>query len=114
MSMFRRVVVTGMGAISPVGLNAKECFRRITDMPFQSPASKLSFADSVVHSVADPGPSSSKHPRFIEFGLNVARQVCRYESSLNAQAIADSGYEITDKNRCRIGFALFQDITKTK
>lgn len=103
----RRVVVTGLGIVSPVGLNLKESWENI--LAGKSGASLITEFDTENHSVKfactvkgfDPeayGLSSKdlkKMDTFIHYGIAAADQ-----------AIKDSGLEITDKNAERIGVSI--------
>ncbi|NQZ54663.1 MAG: beta-ketoacyl-ACP synthase II [Piscirickettsiaceae bacterium] len=102
----RRVVVTGLGAITPVGLNVKDSWESIL-------AGKSGIAPLTVFDVSDfsvrfggsiknfdittiiSRKDAKKMDKFIHYGLAAGKE-----------AIEDSGIEITDENAERIGVAI--------
>lgn len=102
----RRVVITGLGIVSPVGLNLKETWSNITagksgvvtidkfdttDFPAKIAATVKGFdATSVI-----PAKELKKMDTFIHYGLIAADE-----------ALNDSGLEITEANAERIGVAI--------
>jgi 3-oxoacyl-[acyl-carrier-protein] synthase II len=102
----RRVVVTGLGIVSPVGLNLKESWDNIvagnsgvvaidkfdtTDFPVKIAATVKGFdATSVI-----PAKDLKKMDTFIHYGMVAADE-----------ALRDSGLEITEENAERIGVAI--------
>ncbi len=102
----RRVVVTGLGIVSPVGLNLKESWSNITagnsgvvaidrfdtsDFPAKIAATVKNFdAGDVI-----PNKDLKKMDAFIHYGLVAADE-----------ALNDSGLEITEQNAERIGVAI--------
>lgn len=102
----RRVVVTGIGIVSPVGLNLKETWANIvagksgvvtidsfdtSDFPVKIAATVKGFdASSVI-----PVKELKKMDTFIHYGLVAADE-----------ALKDSGLEITEQNAERIGVAI--------
>lgn len=102
----RRVVVTGLGIVSPVGLNLKETWGNITagksgvisidkfdtsEFPAKIAATVKGFdASSVI-----PAKDLKKMDVFIHYGLVAADE-----------ALKDSGLEITDANAERVGVAI--------
>lgn len=102
----RRVVVTGLGAVTPVGLNVKESWENIL-------AGKSGIAPLTVFDVSDfsvrfggsiknfdittiiPRKDAKKMDTFIHYGLAAGKE-----------AIEDSGIEVTDDNAERIGVAI--------
>ncbi|MCF6767317.1 beta-ketoacyl-ACP synthase II [Thiotrichales bacterium 19S11-10] len=111
----RRVVVTGLGMISPVGLNLKDSWENIKKG--QSGVAKLEGFDL-------PGPDLS------EFKAQIAAQVKGYnpEDYFNTkelkkldvvlqygliatdEAVKDSGFEVTEENAHRIGISVSSGI----
>jgi 3-oxoacyl-[acyl-carrier-protein] synthase II len=102
----RRVVVTGLGIVSPVGLNLKESWDNIvagtngvapiteydvSEYPVRFAATVKNFDASHVIPVKD----QKKMDLFIHYGLVAAEE-----------ALQDSGLEITDENAARIGVAI--------
>ncbi len=102
----RRVVITGLGIVSPVGLNLKETWDNITagksgvvtidkfdtsDFSVKIAATVKGFdATSVI-----PAKDLKKMDTFIHYGLIAADE-----------ALKDSGLEITERNAERIGVAI--------
>lgn len=102
----RRVVVTGLGIVSPVGLNLKESWANIvagnsgviaidkfdtSDFPVKIAATVKGFdATSVI-----PAKDLKKMDVFIHYGMVAADE-----------ALRDSGLEITEENAERIGVAI--------
>ena len=102
----RRVVVTGLGIVSPVGLNLKESWDNIIAgksgaaniTEFDTEAFSVKFACTVKNFDSEPYVSPKelkKMDTFIHYGI-----------AASDQAIKDSGLEITDKNAERIGVAI--------
>ncbi|HEY9052286.1 MAG TPA: beta-ketoacyl-ACP synthase II [Gammaproteobacteria bacterium] len=102
----RRVVVTGLGIVSPVGLNLKESWANI--LAGKSGASPITEFDTTDFSVTfactvkDFDASEYIHPKelkkmdtFIHYGIAAA-----------VQAINDSGLEVTEANAERIGVSI--------
>jgi 3-oxoacyl-[acyl-carrier-protein] synthase II len=102
----RRVVVTGLGIVSPVGLNLKESWDNIaagangvgpiteydaSSFPVRIAATVKDFDASHVIPVKD----QRKMDVFIHYGLVAAEE-----------ALIDSGIEVTDANADRIGVAI--------
>ena len=102
----RRVVITGLGIVSPVGLNLKECWDNI--LAGRSGISPITHFDATDFPVRIAGTvrgfdatqyMSSKDARkmdgFIHYGI-----------AAGVQAIQDSGIEVTEANAERIGVAI--------
>jgi 3-oxoacyl-[acyl-carrier-protein] synthase II len=102
----RRVVVTGLGAITPVGLSAKESWDNI--VAGQSGIAPLTLFDTSDFSVkfgasvknfdattVIPKKDMKKMDTFIHYGIAAAKE-----------AIDDSGLAITEENAERIGVAI--------
>jgi 3-oxoacyl-[acyl-carrier-protein] synthase II len=102
----RRVVVTGIGAITAVGLNAKDTWENITagksgvapitlfDVSEFSVKFGANIKDFDVTTVI-PKKDAKKMDTFIHYGLAAAKE-----------AIEDAGLEVTDENAERIGVAI--------
>ena len=102
----RRVVVTGLGIVSPVGLNLKETWDNITagtsGIVSIDTFDTSDFAVKIAATVKDfdassviPAKDQKKMDKFIHYGLVAADE-----------ALKDSGLEITDDNAERIGVAI--------
>lgn len=102
----RRVVVTGLGAVTPVGLSVAESWENIlagksgvapittfdvTDFPVRFGASVKNFDVETVISRKD----AKKMDTFIHYGIAAA-----------VEAIKDAGLEVTDANAERIGVVI--------
>jgi len=102
----RRVVVTGLGIVSPVGLNLKESWDSIIAgksgaaniTEFDTEPFSVKFACTVKNFDSEPYVSKKelkKMDTFIHYGI-----------AASDQAIKDSGLEITEENAERIGVAI--------
>ncbi len=102
----RRVVITGLGAITPVGLNVEESWKNI--LAGNSGIATIDRIDTSGFSVTFGGSvkgfdvteyitpkEARKMDVFIHYGMAAAKQ-----------AIADSGIEVTEENAERIGVAI--------
>lgn len=102
----RRVVVTGLGTVSPVGLNVKSSWENI--LAGKTGIGPIEHFDVSEYTVRfggtvknfEPGDlittkDAKKMDMFIQYGIAAA-----------AEAIADSGIEVTDENAERIGVAI--------
>lgn len=102
----RRVVITGLGIVSPVGLNLKESWDNIVAGTsgvalideFDTSNYSVKIAATVKNfdgTVAIPKKDLKKMDIFIQYGLVAAEE-----------ALIDSGLEITEENADRIGVAI--------
>ena len=102
----RRVVVTGLGIVSPVGLNLNESWESIINgksgaasiTEFDTEKFSVKFACTVKNFDSESYVSRKelkKMDTFIHYGIAAADQ-----------ALNDSGLEITDENAERIGVAI--------
>ncbi len=102
----RRVVVTGMGIVAPVGLDTKSAWENI--VAGKSGIRPITHFDVEAFSVRFGGPvydfdveqylsrkEARKMDKFIHYGM-----------AAGIQAIEDANLEITDENRKRIGVAI--------
>ena len=103
----RRVVITGLGAVTPVGLNVKDTWKNI--LAGKSGVEALTDFENIENfstrfgaSVKDfdittiiPKKDAKKMDTFIHYGIAAGKE-----------AIEDSGLEITDENAERIGVAI--------
>jgi 3-oxoacyl-[acyl-carrier-protein] synthase II len=102
----RRVVITGLGAVTPVGLNVNETWGNILagksgvapltsfDVSDFSVRFGASIKDFDINSII-PRKDAKKMDMFIHYGIAASKE-----------AIEDSGLEITDENAGRIGVAI--------
>ena len=102
----RRVVITGLGAVTPVGLNVNEtCENILAGKSGVAPLTSFDVSDFSVRfgaSIKDfdinsiiPRRDAKKMDTFIHYGIAASKE-----------AIEDSGLEITDENAERIGVAI--------
>ena len=102
----RRVVVTGLGMLSPLGLNSEETWRRL--LAGESGIGEITHFDSSNYSTSFAGQindfdpleyiekkETKKMDRFIQLGIAAGKQ-----------AMADSGLTITEDNAHRVGVAI--------
>ncbi|GAB4357592.1 MAG: beta-ketoacyl-ACP synthase II [Gammaproteobacteria bacterium] len=102
----RRVVVTGLGAIAPVGLTAEECWQSVVNgrsgigpiERFDTSAFSTRFGGEVrgfdVEQIMSRKDARKMDP-FIHYGI-----------AAGLQALDDSGIEVTEENAHRIGVAI--------
>jgi len=101
--MSRRVVVTGMGCISPVGNNVKETWDSI--LAGKSGAGLITHFDASKHKTRFAAEVKGFDPIPL-FGPREARKMDRYTQFATAvamEALAQSGLKIDESNRDRIG-----------
>jgi 3-oxoacyl-[acyl-carrier-protein] synthase II len=102
----RRVVITGMGMVSPVGLSVKESWDNILAgksgiapiTHFDTTGFATTFGGSVKHfdiTAYIPAKDAKKMDPFIHYGIVASME-----------AIKDSGLEVTEENAERIGVAV--------
>ena len=101
--MSRRVVVTGMGAITPIGLNVEDFFQSVKQGKHGfGPITKFDCADYKCHVAAevkgfDAGNyMDSKAARRME-------PFCQYAVAAAKEALADSGIDMTKEDPYRVG-----------
>jgi len=101
-----RVVVTGLGAVTPVGLDVASSWSAITQgvsgaapiTAFDTDAFTTRFSCSVKDFSAEgyiPTKDAKRMDPFIQFGMVAG-----------IQALRDSGFEVTDENCQRVGCAI--------
>lgn len=104
--MKRRVVVTGLGAVSPLGLNVKETWDGI--LAGKSGINTIEHFDTSGFSVTFGG--SIKNFDITNYiSMKDARKMdpfIHYGMAAGIEAIDDSGLEVTDENAERIGVAI--------
>ena len=101
--MSRRVVVTGMGCISPVGNNVKETWDSILEG--KSGAAMITHFDASKHKTRFAAEVKGFDPVAL-FGTREARKMDRFTQFATAvamEALEQSGLQIDDSNRDRIG-----------
>jgi 3-oxoacyl-[acyl-carrier-protein] synthase II len=102
----RRVVITGLGVVTPVGLNVQESWQNIlAGKSGVAPLTVFDTSEFSVHFGASvkgfditdhiPKKDAKKMDTFIHYGIAAGKE-----------AIEDSGLEITDDNAERIGVAI--------
>ena len=102
----RRIVVTGLGCVSPLGLNVADTWQRLlagksgaTNIDtFDASTFPVRFSCSVKGFIAEdyfPVKDQKKMDVFVQYGI-----------AAGIEAIADSGLEITEANAGRIGAAI--------
>ncbi len=101
--MGERVVVTGMGAISPIGLSAKESWQNaVVGVPGLGPITRFDTTDYFVKIACEvkgfdpkaymPSRDARRQDRFEQMAVAVAKE-----------AIEQAGLEITEENAGRVG-----------
>jgi 3-oxoacyl-[acyl-carrier-protein] synthase II len=101
--MSRRVVVTGMGCISPVGNNVKETWDSI--LAGKSGAAMITHFDASKHKTRFAAEVKGYDPVAV-FGAREARKMDRFTqfaASAAIEALEQSGLKIDEANRDRIG-----------
>jgi 3-oxoacyl-[acyl-carrier-protein] synthase II len=100
----RRIVVTGLGAVSPVGANLKETWSNITSgvsgvktiSGFDTSDFSVKIAATVDNFTSVVPPKSTKKmDTFIHYGIAAAEE-----------ALLDSGLDVTEENADRIGVVI--------
>ncbi len=102
----RRVVITGLGAVTPVGLNVKDTWDNILAgksgvaplTGFDTSGFSVHFGASIKNfdiTTIIPRKDAKKMDTFIHYGIAAGKE-----------AIDDSGIEVTDENAYRIGVAI--------
>jgi len=102
----RRVVITGLGAITPVGLNVKETWENIL-------AGKSGIAPLTIFDVSDYSVRFGGSIKNFDITTIIPRKEARkmdtfihYGIAAGKEAIEDSGIEVTDDNAERFGVAI--------
>jgi 3-oxoacyl-[acyl-carrier-protein] synthase II len=102
----RRIVVTGLGLVTPVGIGVKESWKNIVDgvsgITKISKFDATNFSSQIAGEVKDFDPINYLNPKearrmdtFIQYGL-----------VSGIEAIKDSGFEISEYNAHRIGVSI--------
>jgi len=102
----RRVVVTGVGIVAPVGLDAKTAWENI--LAGKSGIQPITHFDVGPFSTRFGGPIYGFDPENYVSKKDVRKmdKFIHYGIGAGTQAIEDAGIEITDDNRKRIGVAV--------
>ena len=101
--MSRRVVVTGMGCISPVGNNVKETWESI--LAGKSGAGMITHFDASKHKTRFAAEVKGFDP-VVLFGQREARKMDRFTqfaTGVAMEALEQSGLKIDESNRDRVG-----------
>ncbi len=102
----RRVVVTGMGMLTPLGLNVKDSWQGI--LAGKSGAAPVDFFDVSEYTTQFSASVRGFDPT-VYMNSKEARKVdvfVQFATAAALQAMDDAGLEITDENRDRIGVAI--------
>lgn len=102
----RRVVITGLGAVTPVGLSVKESWDNIL-------AGKSGIAPITIFDVSDFSVRFGGNIKDFDVTSVMSRKDAKkmdvfihYGIAAGKEAIEDSGLEVTDENATRIGVAI--------
>lgn len=101
--MSRRVVITGMGCISPVGNSVKEMWESI--LAGKSGATNITHFDASKHKTRFAAEVKGFDPVAL-FGAREARKMDRFTQFATAaavEALAQAGLQIDESNRDRVG-----------
>ncbi|HSL42804.1 MAG TPA: beta-ketoacyl-ACP synthase II [Anaerolineales bacterium] len=104
--MSRRVVVTGMGCISPVGNNVKETWEAI--LAGKSGAAMITHFDASKHKTRFAAEVKGFDPVGL-FGAREARKMDRFTQFATAvatEAVEQAGLKVDESNRDRIGVVI--------
>jgi 3-oxoacyl-[acyl-carrier-protein] synthase II len=104
--MKKRVVVTGLGCVSPVGNNVKDTWQALLDG--KSGAAPITAFDASAHKTRFAAEVKGFDPIAL-FGTRDARKMDRFTQLATAatlEAIAQSGLTIDESNRDRIGILI--------
>ncbi|MBY0378475.1 MAG: beta-ketoacyl-ACP synthase II [Gammaproteobacteria bacterium] len=102
----RRVVVTGMGMLTPLGLNVKDTWAGI--LAGRSGAKTIDFFDVSQYTTQFSASVRDFDPE-VYLNSKDARKVdtfVQFAVAASVQAMEDAGLEVTDANRDRIGVAI--------
>ena len=104
--MRKRVVVTGLGCVSPVGNNVKDAWQALLDG--KSGAAPITAFDASAHKTRFAAEVKGFDPAAL-FGTKDARKMDRFTqlaTSATLEAIAHAGLTIDDANRDRVGILI--------
>lgn len=104
--MKRRVVVTGMGAITPVGLNVEEFFQALKEGRHGfDQISRFDTADYKCHIAAEVKGFDAKN----YMDMRAARRMelfCQYAVAASREALADAGIDMEKEDAYRVGCSI--------
>jgi 3-oxoacyl-[acyl-carrier-protein] synthase II len=104
--MRKRVVVTGLGCVSPVGNNVKDTWQAL--LAGKSGAAPITAFDASAHKTRFAAEVKGFDPMAL-FGTRDARKMDRFThfaSAATLEAIAQSGLTIDESNRDRVGILI--------
>jgi 3-oxoacyl-[acyl-carrier-protein] synthase II len=104
--MKRRVVITGLGCVSPVGNNVKDTWQALLDG--KSGAAPITLFDASTHKTKFAAEVKNFDPGAL-FGTRDARKMDRFVQLATAaamEALGQSGLVIDDANRDRVGILI--------
>jgi 3-oxoacyl-[acyl-carrier-protein] synthase II len=104
--MKKRVVVTGLGCVSPVGNNVKDTWQAL--LAGKSGAAPITAFDASAHKTKFAAEVKGFDPVAL-FGTKDARKMDRFTQLATAatlEAIAQSGLKIDETNRDRVGILI--------
>lgn len=101
--MSRRVVITGLGIISPIGKNTEEFFANL--MAGRSGIQRLqnSFSDKLFTCIAAPVTDYDPDAYFSRMQLTSTERVSQFALIAAAQAVQDAQLELTEQEKTRAG-----------
>lgn len=104
--MSRRVVVTGMGVITPIGLNVEEFFDAVKEGKHGfGPITKFDSADYKCHVAAEVKGFDAKE--YMDFkAAKRMEPFCQYAVAAAKEALLDSGIDMEQEDPYRVGCAV--------
>ena len=101
--MTRRVAVTGLGTVSPLGNNVRETWNNL--IAGRSGIGTITRFDATPYSIRIAGEVKDFQPEKIINGKEIRHMSLATQYALHAvsEAVQDAGLEVTDENRERIG-----------
>lgn len=106
MSTKRRVVITGLGMVAPVGLNVSECWDNI--LAGRSGIGPITRFDASAFPTRISGAVKGFEPTDYIPAKDVKKMdpFVHYGVAAGIQAIRDAGLEVTEENATRIGVVI--------
>ena len=104
--MSRRIVITGLGVISPVGNNPTEFFAQL--MAGQSGIKRLQlpFVDKLTTRIGAPVENFNPNDHFSKMQLTSIERFSQFALVAAAQAVADAKLELSDDEKPRAGVCM--------